>query len=104
MLGSLDELLCFNRALSASEIGAIYNAGSAGFVRIPELTGIAALGNNQFQLSMKGLTGKTFSIYRAPDLAAWTRIAAGLSNPNGAIQFTDIAATNAQSFYRASQP
>jgi GH25 family lysozyme M1 (1,4-beta-N-acetylmuramidase) len=104
MLGSLDELLCFNRALSASEISAIYNAGSASFVRIPELTGIAALGNNQFRLSMKGLTGKTFSIYRAPDLAAWTRIAAGLSNPNGAIQFTDTTATNAHSFYRASQP
>jgi hypothetical protein len=104
MLGNLDELLCFNRALSVSEIGAIYTAGSAGFVRVPELTGIAPLGTDQFQLSMKGLTGKSFSVYRTPDLTTWIRIATGLANPNGSIQFTDTTATNAQGFYRASQP
>jgi hypothetical protein len=104
MSGSVDELLCFHRALSASEIGGLYAAGSAGFVRVPQLTGIGALGNNQFQLSMKGLTGKTFSIYRSPDLTTWTRIATGLADLNGSIQFTDTTVTDNQGFYRASQP
>src|SRR5262249_11165092 len=35
MLGNLDELMLFNRPLSAEQINAIYLAGSAGLVRAP---------------------------------------------------------------------
>jgi GH25 family lysozyme M1 (1,4-beta-N-acetylmuramidase) len=104
MLGSLDEIMLFNRALSGPEINAIYSAGSAGLVRAPEFTGTVPLGNSQFQLNLQGMTGKSFSIYSSPDLDTWTRLTTGLANPTGAIQFTDTTATNAQTFYRASQP
>jgi GH25 family lysozyme M1 (1,4-beta-N-acetylmuramidase) len=104
LLGSLDEILIFNRALSGSEISAIYSAGSAGLVRVPEFTGLASAGTGQFQLGLRGQTGKSFSIYRSPDLFTWTRLNTGVANPNGSIQFIDTSATNAQNFYRVSQP
>ena len=103
MLGSLDEIMLFNRALGGSEINAIYAAGSAGLVRAPEFTGTLPLGNGQFQLSLKGKTGKNFTIYSSPDLVNWTSLGAA-ANPGGIIQYTDNSATNAQTFYRASQP
>src|SRR5204862_182721 len=86
MLGGIDEILCFNRVLSAAEISAIYGAGSAGLVRAPEFTAIVPLGQDQFQLNLKGITGKTFTIYRSADLATWT-VLGSVPNPNGVIQF-----------------
>src|SRR5262249_9441037 len=103
MLGSLDEILLFNRALSGAEINAIYSAGSAGLVRAPEFTGTQALGNGQFQLNLRGQTGKTFSIYSSADLGSWVPLNT-VSNSTGQIEFIDNSATNSQSFYRASQP
>jgi GH25 family lysozyme M1 (1,4-beta-N-acetylmuramidase) len=103
MLGSLDEILLFNRALSSSEINAIYAAGSAGLVRAPEFTGTLPLGDGQFGLNLRGITGEPFTIYSSPDLAAWTSLGTA-PNPTGAVQFIDNSATNAQNFYRASQP
>jgi hypothetical protein len=103
MLGSLDEMLLFNRVLSGLEINVIFSAGSAGLVRAPEFSGIQALGNGQFQSSLRGQTGKTFSIYSSADLATWTRLNT-VANPTGQIEFIDTSATNHQSFYRASQP
>jgi hypothetical protein len=103
MLGSLDEILLFNRALSSSEISAIYSAGSAGMVRAPEFTGTASYTNGQLKASLKGQTGKSFTIHSSTDLKTWTVFSA-LSNPTGTAQFTDAAATNSpQKFYRASQ-
>jgi hypothetical protein len=104
MLGSLDEILLFNRALSVSEINAIHAAGSAGLVRVPEFTATPAWANNQCVLTVRGLTGRSFSVYRSPDLTMWTRIATGVANPIGSIQFTDATATSARNFYRATQP
>ena len=104
MLGSLDEIMVFNRALSSTEIQSIYNAGSAGLVRVPQFTGSNPLANNQFQLTLRGQTGKTFSIYRSTDLQVWTRLATGVANLYGSTNWTDTAATNAESFYRVSVP
>ena len=104
MLGSLDEILLFNRALSSTEIQTIYAAGSAGLVRVPQFTGGAPLSNNQFSLSLRGQTGKTFSIYRSLDLTAWTRIGTGIANSTGSTSWTDTGATNALNFYRISVP
>jgi len=104
MLGSVDEILLFGRALSSTEINSIYNTGSAGLVRVPQFTGTAMVSSQHYQLSFKGLTGKTLSIYRSSDLQNWTRIATGLANSSGTAQFTDGTASEPQNFYRLSQP
>ena len=103
MLGAVDEILCFNRALSATEINAIYSAGSAGLVRAPEFTGTAPLAPGSFQVSLRGQTGKSFSLYSSLDLINWTFLAI-IPNPTGSAQYTDSAATTDLKFYRASQP
>jgi GH25 family lysozyme M1 (1,4-beta-N-acetylmuramidase) len=103
LLASLDEVMLFNRALSGAEISSLYAAGNTGFVHVPEFTGIQSVANNQFRLSLKGLTGKNFSIYRSEDFLNWTKLGT-VANPTGTILFLDNSATNAQSFYRASQP
>jgi hypothetical protein len=103
LLGSLDELTLFNRALSPSEISALYAAGSSGLVRVPEFTGSKSLGGNQFQMNLRGQTGKNFSIYTSQNLLNWTFLTS-LANPSGSLSLTDMAATNTLKFYRASQP
>lgn len=103
LLASVDEIMLFNRALSATEVSSLYAAGTTGLVHAPEFTGIQSVANNQFQLSLKGLTGKTFSIYRSEDFLSWTKLST-VANSTGTILFMDNSATNDQSFYRASQP
>jgi len=103
LLSSVDEIVMFNRALSAAEVSSLYAAGNVGFVHAPEFTSVQAFGNNQFQLSLKGLTGKNVSIYRSRDFVSWIKLGT-ITNPSGTIQFMDNSATNEQSFYRATQP
>jgi GH25 family lysozyme M1 (1,4-beta-N-acetylmuramidase) len=103
LLASLDEIMLFNRALSAAEVSSLYAAGNAGFVHAPEFTSIQPSGANQFQLNLKGLTGKTVSIYSSLDFISWTKLGT-VANPTGTIVFTDNSATNDYSFYRATQP
>ncbi len=102
MLGSVDEILTFHRALSAGEIAGVYAAGSAGLVRAPEFTGVTVNGNNQVQLNLRGLTGKNFTLYGSTDLMNWSSLGA-ISNPTGAVQYLDSAAAP-YNFYRATQP
>jgi len=103
LLGNLDELMLFSRALSGAEISAISAAGSSGLVRAPEFTGMQPLGNGQFGLNLRGQTGKTFTLYTSQDVTTWTRLTSA-PNPSGSIQFTDNSATNPVTLYRASQP
>jgi hypothetical protein len=103
LLAGMDEVLCFNRALSGSAISAIYAAGAAGLVRSPEFTAITLLGNNQVQLNLRGLTGKSFTIYSSSNLSNWSPLGT-IPNPTGAAQFLDSAASGSQTFYRARQP
>lgn len=102
-LGSLDEIMTFNRALNSTEINGIYAAGSAGFIRAPLFTGMGFTGAGQFQLGLEGLTGRTFTVRSSTDLVNWTNLGT-ISNAAGTNQYTDTAATNAQTFYRVSQP
>lgn len=102
MLGGMDETMFFNRALSAGEINALYSAGSAGLYRMPIFTSIIS-SNGQPTLSLKGQTGKTFTIYTSTNLSTWTRLTT-LANPTGALQFTDSVPPGTQKFYRAWQP
>ena len=103
MLGSLDEIMVFNKALTAAQINSIYTAGSAGLITAPAITGISVPTNGSFQLGFEGLTGRNFTIQSSPDLTNWTSVST-ISNPGGTNQFTDSAATNAQGFYRVLQP
>ncbi len=102
-LGGLDEILCFNRALSGSELGAIYSAGSGGLVRAPEFTTATGPTNQQFGFSVRGETGKSFTFYTSTNLVSWRSLGT-VANPTGSLQFFDTTATNSQSFYRATQP
>ncbi|MGH7951125.1 MAG: LamG domain-containing protein [Limisphaerales bacterium] len=103
MLGSLDDILVFNRALSGSEISAIYFAGDAGLVRAPEFDGIASVGG-QLQLNLRGQTGKSFTLYSSTNLMNWTDLGT-FANPTGAFQYNNSIDSNApEKFYRVSQP
>jgi hypothetical protein len=103
MKGSLDEIQVFHRALSGSEVSAIYNAGSAGLVRAPEFTGIASAGSGQIQLNMRGQTGKNFTLYSSVDLVNWSSLGA-ISNPTGTVQYMISTGVNPREFYRVTQP
>jgi len=102
MLGSLDEIQTFHRALSAGEIAAIFAAGSSGLVRAPEFTGVSVNGSSQVQLNLRGLTGKSFTLYDSTDLVNWSSLGTIL-NPTGAVQYLNSAA-QPDNFYRATQP
>jgi hypothetical protein len=102
LLASVDEALCFNRALSSSEVSAIYASGSAGLCRAPEFTGIGTASPGQVRLNMRGQTGKTFTLYSSSDLRTWLGLST-ISNPTGATQSIDSGA-GGQKFYRLRQP
>jgi hypothetical protein len=102
MKGSLDELVFFNRALSVSDVNAIYNAGSFGLVRVPEFSSFNVNGGGQMTLNLRGLTGKAFTFYSSTNLIDWV-FAGSVANPTGSLQFFDPNNT-AQRFYRVSQP
>jgi len=89
--------------MAPSEINSIYAAGSAGLMRAPEFTGTPAWGNGQFQVNLRGLTGKNFTLYSSPDLMTWTSLGP-VANPNGMVQFIDNSASDPVRFYRATQP
>ncbi len=103
MLGGMDDLMTFNRALSTAEISSIYNAGAAGFIRGPIITGADFLPGGKFQLLLKGFTGKNFFISSSSNLTTWSAIGIA-SGSTGTNQFTDNSVTNTQTFYRVYQP
>jgi GH25 family lysozyme M1 (1,4-beta-N-acetylmuramidase) len=103
LLGSLDEIMTFNRALNATEISAIYSSGSSGLVHAPEVVSAQLTGPSQFTLNLKGQTGKNYTIYSSTNLIDWTA-AGNLVNTLGTNQFIDNGVTtNSQKFYRVSQ-
>jgi hypothetical protein len=104
LLGSLDEIMIFNRALSVGEIGSIYSAGSAGLCRAPEFTSIATPENGQVQIGLVGLTGKSLTLYSSTNFLNWTP-QTSINNPSGTVQLLVPFDANApMKFYRVSQP
>ena len=101
MLGAVDDLQVYNRALAAFEVKSIYNAGSAGLVRAPQFTGVTNLANGQVQLNLIGQTGKSISLLSSTDLLNWASTAT-IANPTGATNYTDTTASP-QMFYQATQ-
>jgi len=103
VLGALDELQIYNRALAGSEIASIYNAGSAGLVRAPQFTGISTNGNGQVQLNLIGQTGKAITLSSSTNLlTSWTSMGS-ISNQFGATNYTDSNVSSPQKFYQATQ-
>lgn len=100
--GNLDEIQVFTNALTASQIKAIYNAGSAGLVRAPQFTGITNFYNGQVQLNLIGQTGKAITLLSSTNLSNWSTLGT-VSNPIGVTNYTDAAAVSPQKFYQATQ-
>jgi hypothetical protein len=102
MLGTIDEMMTFNRALGASEISAVYDAGTAGLIRAPEWTAVGVSGNT-VTLNIRGITGKTFSVYRSPDLSIWSFLGQ-YSSSTGSLQFFYSISGSPDYTYKATQP
>ncbi|HEX3624550.1 MAG TPA: GH25 family lysozyme [Verrucomicrobiae bacterium] len=101
MLGAVDELQIYKRALTTAEIAAIYSAGSAGLVRAPQFTGTTNIGSGQIQLNLIGQTGKPITIKSSSDLVNWST-AATVQNNTGTTNYTDSTAAG-RKFYQATQ-
>jgi GH25 family lysozyme M1 (1,4-beta-N-acetylmuramidase) len=91
MLGSLDETMVFNRALTGAEIATIYQAGSASLVRAAQFLPPTLLENGNFGLNFEGLTGKSANLYWTTNFTQWTPLAT-VNNPNGVNQYSDTNA------------
>lgn len=102
MLGTVDEVFVFNRALTITEINTLYNAGTGAVVHAPELTAIDVNGTT-VTLNMRGLTGKAFSIWRSPDLINWTSLGR-YNSSTGTLQFFDSTTGSDQYQYKVTQP
>ncbi len=98
--GGVDEFGVYNRALSATEIQSVYNAGSQGMCKHGQITGVSWPAGGGLQLSLKDRTGGSFRIDVSTDLINWTPLATITNSPGSAV-FTDSTATNTnRRFYR----
>lgn len=103
-MGGLDDIQIYSRALSASEIASIFQAGSAGIVRAPQFTGIGTNGNGQIQLNLIGQTGKAIAINSSTNLQSnWTPLGT-VVNQFGATNYIDANVSGPIKFYQATQP
>jgi hypothetical protein len=90
LAGSLDEVSLYNRALSPSEIAAVYTAGAAGkckgSAQPNQLTSPRKQGTSFFTFSVLGLTGRTYSIEMSTGLLYWSNVTdVTLTNGTGQI-------------------
>jgi uncharacterized repeat protein (TIGR02543 family) len=101
--GLLDEVSIYNRALSASEVQAIYNAGSAGKCLSPVyITSVNRSGNN-VNLSWLSQKGMRYRVESCSDLTSgsWaTVVSLGEITATGANTSASVSDTAAQRFYR----
>ncbi|HZV36878.1 MAG TPA: GH25 family lysozyme [Verrucomicrobiae bacterium] len=109
MLGNLDDVMIFGRALASNEIDSIYNAGSASLVRAPYITGGVATTNGHFNLNLEGMTGKNYTLYvttnmLSTNVSTWINLGL-LANPNGTNTYVVPNIYKYQQIYfRVSQP
>ena len=101
LLGAVDELQIYHRALGVSEIASIYSAGAAGLVRAPQFISATNVPSGQIRINLIGQTGKTITLRSSPDLVNWSTLAA-VPNPSGVTNYTD-STSSSQKFYQATQ-
>ena len=102
--GLIDEVAVFNRALTAAEIQAIYNAGSVGKCLTPVyITSVNKSGNN-LNLSWQAQSGVTYQAQYKTNLNAatpWTPVSGDVTATTNTASKTDVVTANApQRFYR----
>jgi hypothetical protein len=101
--GLVDELSVYNRALSAAEIQAIYNAGSAGKCLPPlYITSVSKSGNN-LNLTWLSQQGLVYRVQYKTDLSAatWTDVSGDVTATGYSANKTDVVPPGApQRFYR----
>jgi hypothetical protein len=101
--GLIDEVMLFNRALSAAEIQSIYNAGTNGSCKGAGFSSIVAT-PGQIQLKMGGRTGAIFEVDSSQDFVNWFSLGT-VTNVNGTVQFIDTGGANFDfNFYRVTIP
>ena len=103
LAGLVDEVAIFNRALTATEIQRIYDAGSAGLCRAAEFVSVTQINREQVEFKLKGLTGKDVTIYSTSNFLDWLPVLT-LPNGDGVLTLVDPAAKSGWRFYRASAP
>ncbi|MDD3816153.1 MAG: LamG domain-containing protein, partial [Desulfocapsaceae bacterium] len=81
--GKIDEVMIFNRALSANEIGALYNSGSIGTCDIFHATATAGTGGSVNPASQDVNSGAPASFAVTPDSGYLTNRVVGGTCPGG---------------------
>ena len=119
MGGMIDEVSLYNRALSAGEIAAIYNAGSAGkCLSTSPPSGLVSSSNpikfspitvrrkadGAVWLQTQGSPGTSFDIQTSVDLVNWLDLGIVIADTNGLVQFADTDATNHAARYYIAKP
>lgn len=108
--GMLDEVRIYNRALSASEIQAIYQAGTNGMCLPSPLmfTGLPRYSRaNGFVLNAALRSGQSYRIQASTNLTAsnWTTLTTFTAGTTPVFSFTNSSATNLlEQFYRIVSP
>jgi hypothetical protein len=124
--GSMDEVSLYNRALSATEIAAVYAAGAAGKCQgvVPatllaktllSMNGALAVTqvpvtlshnskNNTVQLSFEGVPGQSFEVQWCPTLfGTWQRLATVIADTSGQAVYVSPA-PGETAFFRVVLP
>ena len=102
--GAIDEVMIFNRALSGSEIQAIYLAGGNGVCKTIQITSISRTGDPTIQLTAKGPVADDYQIHSSTNLLDWDLLST-IANSEGRFSFWDRTVTNfGQRFFRVMIP
>jgi hypothetical protein len=102
--GLMDEVMLFNRALTAAEIQSIYNASTNGICKGADITSISVVPGSQVLVNMKGRTGAAFQLESSFDFSTWIPLIT-LTNKTGTLQYNDTDALYVPlNFYRVTIP
>jgi hypothetical protein len=102
--GLIDEVMLFNRALTAAEIQAIYATGPSGLCEGVAFSSITKAPGSPILIKGGGRTGSIVRIDSTFDLINWIELIT-LTNSTGTFQFTDPSTSmNDLQFYRAVIP
>lgn len=104
--GALDEVSIYDRALTADEIAALYNAGSngkclAGSPVPPVITDIVRT-NSTITLTWSAMVGQKYEVQAATllDGLSWTNLSGTITSTAPVLQYSDTLAAEVMKFYR----
>ena len=107
-IGALDEIELFNRALTASEIQSVVNAGSAGKCNgvIPlKIISVSRPANRHCLISGLTVPNLSVTIHGSADLITFDNGVPATANATGIFNHDDAGAVSAtKRFYRATYP